>query len=66
MKNVKVRVLLVCALCLTTLVGCGPPVCAGIPECEAGETKSATVCTSSETGCRKVELCGTTIYCRKP
>lgn len=65
MKHVVIRVVAVAALSLGALAACGPPaVCAAVPSCETNETSSNTACTSTETGCRKVEVCNTTIYCR--
>lgn len=47
------------------LASCGPQAtCLAVPVCNTGEQESQAACGANETACRKVEICGQTIYCR--
>jgi hypothetical protein len=64
MKHAVVRVVVV-ALSVGAFAACGPPpVCAAVPTCAMNEVSSSMQCGANETGCRRVELCQSVIYCR--
>lgn len=63
MSRLAARCLVVLSLA-SVLAGCGQQQCLAVPVCESNEAQSNTACGSGETSCRKVEICGSTIYCR--